>query len=470
MAKYTINYYNIPIILIFLIAFIFYYSEFYNITIIFILVNNLFIYKYCKTKFRSSVIWLSHPLRLMIPLTLGLQSLLWIIFLLSSNSITFFNYEWTPDYHFDPSNIPHAFSSFLLLISVYFYSLAITYNPKKLYDEEVNKMSLNLLLYVTLFLLIVISLFEYIFIYASLVRIEVNPILNYIFKFLATLRPLFTMVLLYYLWFKNATLSKIYFVLFLVIYLTIGFWGVFVTSMRQIIFEPIIITLIFFYTIRDSIHLNLYKIILISVILIFVFQIFYIASSIKFKDTSSSFDQNQPTVHKFLSSFEKFVSRGTIYYSDLIALSNPDSERLFKSNSENVFTEIVSGVPFGSLLIPDRFKSRYSFNMQFFWSYLPEGISSTYVSGTSSLWFIFGLPLALLFIFLIGAFHGSLFQFIANFTGVKYTWLILYSMTSLFFFYGLTRSDLLGLPVYSLIGALIFKYFFIKKTPQHATA
>ncbi|MFA5973317.1 MAG: hypothetical protein WC780_13285 [Lentimicrobiaceae bacterium] len=467
MQNNNINIYHATLLMLFPFTWILYYLENYNASIFSSIIICLFIYNFSKAKFHLKQVWLSHPLRLMIPLTLIMQSLWWITFLLYSNSITFFNYEWVFDYHSNEKYIPHAYASFLLLISVYFYSLAIFYNPKKLFINERLKISSNKILYIIVFFILVISLFDYILVYASLSKIEFFPALNYIFKLFAKLRPLFSLVLIYFLWHKNTRLAKIILFLYLSIYLFIGFIGVNLTSMRQIIFEPIIITIIFFYTIRHKIHLNLSRLLIIASFIIVGFYVFIVASSIKFGETNIHVDDNKSIGYRSLASFQQFIFRSTLYSADVIALSNPASEQLLKKNGNDVLVEIASGVPFGGILVPKSQKTFYPIDMQFFWSYLPIGISSAYVSGTTSLWFLFGIPMAMLFIFFIGLFHGEIFQLITTLLGTKYSWLVIFSMTSLFPFYGLQRSDLLGLPIYCLLGAFILKKFFIKKSSSN---
>lgn len=464
MPKSNINIYPLLIFVLFLVSCLFFNLEYFNISIISSLIVCLFIYKFCKIKFHLQQFWLSHPLRIMIPITLVIQSLLWIIFLLYSYSTTFQNYDWVFDYHSDPTNIPHAYSGFLLLISAYFYAIAITFKPTRLRSFEEIKLSSNKTLYAIILLLIVISLLDYIFIYASLTSVDIFSLFSYILKFLAKLRPIFTLVLIYYLWYKNTLTSKISLIFFITSYLLLGFVGLYLTSMRQLVFEIIIIIIIFFYTVRKQIRLNISRFILLSVIIFLGMFIFTLASSIKTEEPSQNIMNRGSKTQIFLFNLQQFVSRGTLYAADNIALSNPDANSIFKTKQNNIFAEIVSGIPFGGILIPESFKSRYSFDMQFFWSYLSSGISSTYVSGTTCLWFIFEMPLAIVIMFLVGVFHGKSFQVIANWLGVKYTWLVIYSMVSFFFFYGLARSDLLGLPIYSLLGALILKYFFIKKS------
>jgi hypothetical protein len=243
--------------------------------------------------------------------------------------------------------------------------------------------------------------------------------------------------------------------------LSIGFVSVYLTGMRQLIFEPLILILIVFVSSKKKVQLDISKFFKLALFIIIALYIYNIASSLKFADRGDNLNESLP--QKTLNTIQEVSSRGSAYYADLIALSKPASLQLFRSNSHNVFTEIISGLPLGSMLVPSEYISKFTFDMQFFWSYNPIGISSTYVSGTSSLLFTLGMPLSLIILFFVGILHGKVFQIVTNWLGAENSWIIIQAMLSLYFINGLGRMDILGLPAYTIIVALIFKYFFLKK-------
>jgi hypothetical protein len=393
-----------------------------------------------------------------------IQSLLYIIYIFSTFNIILFGYSWLADQLYEDIYIPQGFAGFLLLNSIYLLALSKAYYPKKTNNNIQRKIRQSNLFYVLIIILIFISTLDYLLIYTQFLDITLPPFISHIFKLLSRFRPVFTLLIIIHLWSKHSFKSTVGLAFILSIYLSIGFVSVYFTGMRQLIFEPLILILIVFFSSKKKVQLDISKFFKLALFIIIALYVYNIASSLKFADRVDNINVSLP--QKTLNTIQEVSSRGSAYYADLIALSKPTSLQLFTTNKHNVFAEITYGLPLGSMLVPSEYMSPFTFDMQFFWSYNPIGISSTYVSGTSALLFTLGMPLSMLVLFIVGLIHGHSFKMVTYWLGAENSWIIIQSMLFLYFLNGLGKMDILGLPAYTIIVALIFKYFFLKKL-QH---
>jgi hypothetical protein len=443
--------------ILFLASVIFFQIELFNVSIILSIISLTIEYKRSENAFSKREAWIAHPLRLSVPLMIVMQSLMWLINILVSNNITIFNYEWTIFYWYDAEYIPKSFASFILLSSIFLFFVSKSYKPQIRIPSINIEFNKHIIIYIILIVLTLLSTVEYFLIYTKFVKLEIPTIFNYIFKILAKLRPIFTLIIINQLWNKDLK-GKILTITFLSLYLIIGFYCVFFTGMRQLIFEPLILIIICVISQKKKIEMSKRTLMQLSILAGLMFFIFSIATKLKFSN-DDSFDSNNP-IHQILHNIQSFSFRGTAYVSDLIAYTNPSSKELFNTKESIIYAEILYGIPFGSLFVPDKMIPKYPFDMEFYWSYSMGGLSSTYVSGTTSLLFIWGIFLTVIFLILIGSIHGKIFQFITNQIGAENSWIIIQSILSLFFLFGLTRMDFLGFPAYSMVALVTILIIF----------
>jgi hypothetical protein len=460
------EYLKIYLITLILTSFVLNVTTQYNLAIISSILACIIIFFECRANSLKKKIWRTHPLRIIIPLFLIMQSLWWIIYHFNENSVFFYDYEWRLDYHSDPDNIPKAFSNTILLILPYFYSLKIFYNPNfKVITQRIFKQ--NQLFYVIIFFLLIISLIEYVLVYANAYRIEIPDIFVYLFKLLSNFRIFFGLLIVNYLIDSKSKISIIVLIAFFSIYIMLGVWGTRLTLMRQLLFEPFLILFVSFIAKKHEFKFTKRNTVLIFALLIFVFYIFNWANKIKFNEVQPSHSDNYTIGYSLMKSIEAFSFRGTVYISDAIAYSQSASEEYLKNSGDKVIYEIISGIPFGSQIFFGNDIDKTTINMQFYWTYSNKGISSAYVSAFSSILFNSGLMLAGILIFIIGILHAKSFQFAANSIGINNSWVITFSLLIFFVFTGLQRADILGIPMYSLIFSFICTRTLVIKTIKY---
>jgi hypothetical protein len=435
--------------------------EYYDLSIIVLLLTLIRIHHISRNPFLEDSNTISNPLVILIPIFIFTQSFYWIIYILNKNGITIFNYSWEIPYMIDIMFLPKSFAIFLLLSSTYIFALSLSYNQKRSSQLRTINYELpkNGMLYFMLSLLVIISILYYI--YGNIISIPIG--ITHFLKVLGKLRVLFSTILIFYLLNKKSIIAKMLLAMFLAIYISLGILSVFIFEMRMILFEPLIIILILIFIKKKRLKFStLYR---LGLFLVACFFVFSFTTRLKFIKQYNE-DPNFTVLQKMMHSVDNFSSRGAAYFSDIVAYSNPNSINLFETKKYYIFTEIIYGLPLGSIFVPKRFTYTYPFDMEFFWSYNPNGISSSYVSAPSALLFTLGLPIAMLVLFFVGIFQGTIFSYFTYQIGSKCSWFIIHPMLVPFYMNGLAKTDLLGLLAYSFIAYWVLKYLILRKYSQ----
>lgn len=444
-----------------LISLLFIYIEYYNISIVISILVLIIIHHISRTKFTDESKVFSNPLIILIPIFIITQSLFWFIYLLNENDITFFNYSWEIPYMMDISFLPISYSIFLFLSSVYLYALSLSYNQKINYKLRPRNFELsnNSFLYFILSILVIISILFYIF--GDNISMPIG--IAHFFKILSKLRIVFSAIIIFHLINKRTITAKFSLLIFLIIYIALGFLSVIVFSMRMILFEPLILILIIFLINKKRKRINILKLFKLSLFLSVCFFIFSIANSLKFADYPNNTNYSVPQT--IIHSLDVFSSRSAAYFPDIIAYTNSASKNLFQKKGYYNFTEIIYGLPLGSVIVPKKYSYKYPFDMEFFWTYCSNcGTSSTYVSAPSALMFTVGIPITILILFFVGLFQGYIFKYITFKLGSEHSWFIIHPILVPFYLNGLAKGDILGFLAYSFIAYWILKHIILKKT------
>jgi len=229
----------------------------------------------------------------------------------------------------------------------------------------------------------------------------------------------------------------------------------------MIFFEPLIVIAVLFFINKKNYILTLKRKIQILIFTGVCFLIFSLSTNLKFVDKKDS-NINLTNTQKIMQSIDVFSFRSAGYISDIIAYTNSSSRQLFDTKKHYIFSEIIYGVPLGSLFIPNKYKYKYSFDMEFHWTY-DFGKSSDYISAPSALLFTLGFPITMILLFLIGSIQGSIFRYITVNLGNNLSWLCIHPLLIPFYMNGLSKSDLLGMIPYAFISYLVLKYLILKK-------
>lgn len=449
--------FNFIIIILFVLSTYLYYNNYYNWSIFLTLGNLLLIYFTEKKIKADKSKWLAHPIRLLLPLFIISQSLMYLFFLLSE-IINVDGYVVPSSYLFDDYYIPEGFAGFLLLHSIFIYGLSVSFKPKsdngnlvKSYDFANNN------IYIIMIMVVLISLVDYIYIYTPLISLPAG--ISHILQLFSRLRPLFAIFIVNHLWNKKSKYSLIILFVFIIVYFYLGFLSVSLTGMRQLLFEICIILLIVYLTIKRSNFFRISSFLKYAAVFIIFLYIFNLASNLKFDNRTEY--SGELITHRILNSLYDIAFRGSGYVGDMTALSKSQSFGMIKNNSNIIFSEILNGIPLGSLVFNLEKKSKYSFNMLFYWSYSPVGFSSAYISGPSSLLFLYGMLIILPVMLFVGIIHGKTINWVYKNLNLP-QWVVIQSFYLLFFLFGLQRVDLIGLPVYLVIATLILNIMISK--------
>lgn len=434
--------------------------EYYNISILISILILLIIHYISRNKFEEETNTIANPLIILIPIFITTQSLFWFIYILNINNITFFDYFWEIPYMININFLPKSYAIFLFLSTIYIFAVSLSYNKKNInklknyYYELPKKNSL----YITLSSLVIISILFYIF--GDNISLPVG--LAHFFKILAKLRIIFATIIIFHLINEKSLFSKLSLILFLAIYISLGFLSVIVFSMRMILFEPLIIILILFLINKSKKNITILKLLKFCIFLAACIYMFSIANSLKFVGNSNK-TSNYTGPQSIIHSIDVFSARSAAYFADIIAYSNPASKRLFQKKKYYTFTEIIYGLPLGSLIVPKEYTYKYPFDMEFYWTYSTYGVSSTYISAPSALLFTLGISISIIILFIIGLIQGYIFNYITFQLGSSTSWVIIHTTLVPFYLNGLAKTDLLGFLAYSFIAYWVCKYLIFKK-------
>ncbi len=398
--------------------------------------------------------WLSDPLRIVLPMFLGFQLILWMRCLLVYYVGDYVDHRW--QWMGFPLEIaPEACANYLLMHYPYFLFLCLGYRfAGRPIRRSLKRLDQKPLLVFSACFLIVSGL-GFLFTYGRAGAF--SPPVLYVTTNFSRFNHLWLLMLSLVVFLPDKPSHR---VVALAIYTTVVAISMAVlieTKMRFMLLEQFACLFIVYLT---STRWKVATLLKLGSGIAVLALLFNITTAIK-RDSSLG---GRSIAEELISTADAFATRAGSFQADGICIASLATQGLFLDKSALILAEIAAGLPFTGMINSQSSDSKVSFDMAFHRQHSKSfSEASIFVSGLTAVRFALGFWLVWLAAVLFGFLHGCLVGQ-AGKLQCGHAWVVSQAMLLTIGLNGLSKSDLLGVVTRFVLFTIAVKICLLRQT------